>query len=564
MLELIRAYLPEYRNYWIQLVIAFGGMLMVAAANAIIAWMAKPLLDEIFVEKNIALLYTLPVYIIFAYLAKGGGAFIQEYAMGFIGQDIVRKVRDRLLKHILFLDLAFFYQRHSGELLSRITSDISRIQGAVSTNLAIIFRESLTALTLIAVVIYQSPTLAFMTLVVIPAAFYPINLIARRLKNISHSAQEQNALLTTNLSEILNNIEAIKAYHTENFEAQRFSQVNRSCFEINLQSIKIGSLVIPVLELFAAFSAAALIILGGKQVIMGNLSIGGFFSFMTALLMAVDPIRRFSQTYAQFQDAVAAHARIQGLLAFQPEIISGEIHLDDIQQIDFSQTSLSYGDKFVLQGINLSCRKGEIIALVGKSGAGKSSIASLILRFFDVNTGQVFINHQDIRQYSLSSLRSRIALVTQRVHIFHDTIAANVAYGNKIYPEQVMAALHQANISEYVQTLPKGINTILAEAGANLSGGQRQRIAIARALYRQPSVLILDEATSALDQSSEAAIIETIQNIAPDILTIIIAHRLRSVEIADCIYFLDSGQVICHGSKAELMRSCVSFRELYP
>ena len=563
MLNLIRAYLPEYRYYSIQLVIAFVAMVIVAAANAAIAWMAKPLLDEIFVERNITLLYRLPLYIILAYLAKGSGSFAQEYAMGFIGQDIVRKVRDRLLKHILYLDLAFFYQRHSGELISRITGDISRIQGAVSTNLATIFREGLTALTLIAVVIYQSPTLSFLTLVVIPAAFYPITLIARRLKHISHTAQERTALLTTSLSEMLNNIEAIKAYHTEDFETERFSCVNQSCLEINLNAIKMGSLVIPVLELFASFSAATLIILGGHQVINGNLSIGGFFSFMTALLMAVDPIRRFSQTYAQFQDAVAAHSRIQEILEFQPEIIGEDIQLGDIQQIDFLHASLRYANKTVLQDINLSCRKGEVIALVGKSGAGKSSIANLLLRFFDVATGEVLINGQNIRRYSLSSIRSRIALVSQRVHIFHDTIAANVAYGNIIYPKQVIVALQKANIWEYVQTLAEGINTVLAEAGTNLSGGQRQRIAIARALYRAPSVLILDEATSALDQSSEAAIIETIQKLAPDILTIIIAHRLRSVEIADRIYFLDDGLVVCHGTKTELIHSCAAFQELY-
>jgi subfamily B ATP-binding cassette protein MsbA len=563
MFELIRTYLPEYRHYRGKLTLAFVAMFLVAGSTAAIAWMMKPLLDEIFINKNMGMLSVLPVLIIVAYVFKGGGAFVQEYAMSFVGQDIVRRVRDRLLNHLLHSDLAFFHRHHSGELISRITNDIGRIQGAVSGNLATLVRESLTAAALIGVVIYQSPVLSFFTLVVIPASFVPVRLISQRLKRISHTAQGRNAELTANLSEMFSNVEAIKAYHTEDFETGRFSRANKACFDINMKSVRTGGLVIPVMELFAAFSAAAVIYVGGRQVIDGSLTVGAFFSFLTAMFMAVDPIRRLSQTVAQLQDAVAAHERIQAMLALKPEVKSGDATLTTANTIALRHAGLRYGNKNALSDISLTARKGEIIALVGGSGGGKSSIASLLLRFFDATSGEVEVNGDDIRGFSLQSVRARMAIVTQRVHIFNDSIAANVAYGSEIDRARVQAALEKANIWVHVAALPDGMDTQLNEAGTNLSGGQRQRIAIARALYRKPEALILDEATSALDNASEAAILDTVRALAPDVITLIIAHRLRSVEMADRIYLIQHGKVICAGSRAELMRDCEAFRELY-
>ncbi|OYY95339.1 MAG: ABC transporter permease [Hydrogenophilales bacterium 28-61-23] len=563
MFELIRAYWPEYRHYRGKLLLAFIAMTMVAGSSAAIAWMIKPLLDEILVHKNEAMLYVLPVYIVLAYLVKGVGAYVQLYTMGFVGQDIVRKVRDRLLNHLLHLDLAFFHRHHSGELISRVTGDIGRIQNAVSNSMATVIRETMTAVALIGVVIYQSPALAFISLVVIPAAYVPVNLISRRLRRVSHTTQARNAELTASLSEMFSNVEAIKAYHTETFEANRFAQVNQSCLDISMKSVRIGGLVVPVMELFSSFTGAAVIAVGGMQVIDGSMTVGAFFSFMTALFMAVDPIRRLSQTYTQFQDAVAAHERIHAMMTLDPEVRGGERELQDVSSIDFDNASLAYGDKTALREVSLEVRKGEVIALVGGSGGGKSSIASLLLRFFDATAGLVSVNGQDIRAYSLTSVRARIAIVTQRVHIFNDSIAANVAYGAVLDEERVIAALRKANLWEHVASLPEGIHTQLNEAGTNLSGGQRQRIAIARALFRNPSVLILDEATSALDNQSEAAVMDTIRAIAPEIIIIVIAHRLKSVELADRIYLIQDGQVICQGKQAELLRDCVHFRELY-
>lgn len=538
-------------------------MLVVAGATAAIAWMMKPLLDEVLIQKDTNLLYLLPVFVILAYLAKGMGSYAQIYAMNHVGQDIVRKVRDRLLSHLLHLDLAFFHRHHSGELISRVTNDIGRIQHAVSTGMATLLRETLTAFALIAVVIYQSPSLAFFTLVVIPAAYVPVDRLSRRLKRIAHAAQASNAELTASLSEMFANVEAIKAYHTEDFEARRFADVNRRFFGVSMKAVRTNALVVPVMELFASFSAAAVIFIGGRQVVEGSLSVGALFSFMAALLMAVDPIRRLSQTYTQFQDAVAAQERIQAMLEMSAEVKSGDVELSRVDELGLERVSLAYDGQMALREVSLTARRGEVIALVGGSGGGKSSVASLLLRFYDASAGRVHLNGRDIRDYSLASVRRRIGLVTQRVHIFNDTIAANVAYGAQVDENRIIAALSKANLWEFVRTLPDGIHTRLNEAGTNLSGGQRQRIAIARALYRAPDVLILDEATSALDNASEAAILDTLRALAPEIITVIIAHRLKSVEIADRIYLLQDGRVLCQGSKAELMRDCPHFQELY-
>ncbi|MEA3513681.1 MAG: ABC transporter ATP-binding protein [Campylobacterota bacterium] len=563
MIEFIKHYLPYLKQYKMKLFLSFLGMVSVAGTTAAIAYMMKPLLDEVFVEKNVEMLYSLPLLIIAVFALKGLGSFLQAYYMNYVGQDIVRVVRDKMLNHILHMDMVFFYKYHSGELLSRVTNDIGRIQGAVSTHLATFFRESLTAIALLGVVIYQSPSLAFLILIVIPSAYFPVKIISKKLKKISYKSQEKNSELTSNLNETFSNVEIIKAYSTEDFESEKFQNINKSFFKINMKSIKTGELVVPFMELFAAISAAIVIVVGGGQVIDGTMSIGSFFSFLTAMFMAVDPMRRVSVTYSRFQDALAAHDRISVVLDLSAEVKKGSKTLEAIEAIKFDNCSLDYGETKALKNISFDIKKGEKIALVGNSGGGKSSIINLVLRFFDVSSGELKVNGKNIKNFTLSSLREQISIVTQRVYIFNDTIAANIAYGHKIDEEKVITSLKKANIYEYIVSLPDGINTVLNESGTNLSGGQRQRIAIARALYKEPNILILDEATSALDNKSEEEITKTIENISKGIITIIIAHRLKSIRIVDKVYLFKEGSIICEGSQEKLLESCKYFKELY-
>lgn len=563
MFTFIKYYMPYLKHYKTRLFLSFIGMVLVATTTAAVAYLMKPLLDEVFVAKNIETLYALPLVIIVVFALKGAGSFLQAYHMNYVGMDIVRQVRDKMIAHLLHLDMTFFYRYHSGELLSRVTNDIGRIQGAVSMQLATFFRELMSTIGLMGVVIYQSPKLAFLILIVIPAAYFPVQIISKKLKKISLTSQEKNGKLTTNLNEIFSNIEIIKAYSSQNYETQKFAKNNQSFFEITIKSVRVGELVIPFMELFASISASVVIIFGGQEVIEGRMTIGSFFSFLTAMFLAVDPMRRVSVTYSNFQDAIAAHERINEILDIKPNVKEGTKSLESIERIDFDACDLFYGETQALKSVSFSLKRGEIVAFVGNSGGGKSSIVNLILRFFDTTNGIAKVNGENIQDFTLHSLREQIAIVTQRVYIFNDTIAMNVAYGHDVDETKVILALQKANLYEYVTTLSDGIYTQLNEGGTNLSGGQRQRIAIARALYKQPKVLILDEATSALDNHSEAEIIATIQAISQEMITIMIAHRLKTIDIAQRIFVMHKGELMCEGNKEKLIEECYHFKKLY-
>ncbi|MEO1923378.1 MAG: ABC transporter ATP-binding protein [Nautiliaceae bacterium] len=562
MWQFFKEYLPYYKNYKKEIVIAIVGMILVSVSTAATAYLIKPVLDKIFIEKNEQMLYILPLGIILVYFLKGVGTVLQQYYVSYIGEDIVRQIRDKFLSHITNLDLDFFKKTHSGELVSRVINDINRIQNAVSNSIANMLRDILMAIFLLGVVIYQNPKLAFFALIILPLMIYPISVISKKLKILSKQAQSKTAELNQHLSEIFKNIETIKAYNAQKYETDSFKKHNLNYLKINLKTIRTRAYLIPVLELLSATIAAVVIIIGGKEVIEGKMSVGAFFSFMTALFMLTDPIRRLSMTYSKLQDAIAAHERLKEILGRLPKIKSGQKEIKEIKNIEFKNVSLKYGDNYALKNISYKTEKPKIIGLVGDSGGGKSSFVSLIERFYDPDEGEILINKENIKNYNISDLREKIAYIPQNIHIFNDTIAANIAYGKKIDEKEVKEALKKANLLEFVETLENGIYTMLNEGGSNLSGGQKQRIAIARALYKNPDILILDEATSALDNKSEAVIMETIENLNNK-LVFIVAHRLSTIENADEILVFKQGQIICKGKKEELLKNCEEFKKLY-
>ncbi len=557
-----RLVIPYFKGYLPYFLLALLGMILSAAGASASAYIVKPVLDNIFVEKNMDALYLLPYAIVLVYAMKGGGKYIQVYFSALIGMDIIRKIRDRLLGQMLKLDISFFHKFRSGELISRNINDVERIRAVVSTMIPEIGRQSLTALGLLGVVIYQSPKLSFFALIVLPLIILPLSIIAKKLKKLSHSSQEKTSDITSRLSEIFSNIELIKAHASEKFEYDKFSKENYDFFKINLKSIKTSELSGPLMEIMGAIGVVVVIIVGGKEVINDQMSVGSFFSFLTALFMLYTPIKRLSYLYNSLQDAVAAGERILYIFDQEPTIISKEHNeLKDIQNLSFKDVTLKYGDKQALNGIDFEIKKGEKLALVGDSGGGKSSIVNLIMRFYDPNSGQIELDGQNIENFSLLDLRNSISIVTQRVYIFNDSIAANVAYGKEIDKNKVMESLTQANALEFVDELG-GIDTVLNEHGANLSGGQRQRIAIARALYVDPKILIFDEATSALDSKSEAKITQALEEITKDRITIIIAHRLSTIQNADKIAVLKHGKVICIEDEKTLLETCDEYKRL--
>ena len=557
-------FVPYFKDYKFQFALAIFGMILAAVGTTASAWVIKPVLDKIFIEHNQDLLNILPFAVVLVYIIKSGGTFLEVYYAAFIGQDIVRRIRDKLLGKILSFEMAFFHDFRSGELISRNINDIERIRTVVSTIIPIMIREMLTIISLLGYIFYLSPKMALLSILFIPLTIYPLSKLASKMKKLSHSAQEKLSDLTSRLSEIFNNIEIIKANATESYEHERFSQANKKIFDVNIKATKTSELVSPMMETVGSLAVALVIMYGGSEVIAQKMSVGSFFSFLAALFMLYTPIKRVSKMYNRMQDAVAATERIYELLERETPITGTAVDFEaNISSIQFEKVALHYHDKLALKDISFDVKKGESIALVGNSGGGKSSIVNLLLRFYDLSSGTIRFNQQDITDFSLHSIRKSISIVTQRIYIFNDSVAANVAYGNPIKDEKVISCLKQANAWEFIQALPEGIHTPIQEFGTNLSGGQRQRIAIARALYKDPQIMIFDEATSALDSKSEAAITQALSKIAKDKITIIIAHRLKTIESVDKIVVLKEGEVSCIGKKSALLEDCDEFKQLY-
>lgn len=553
--DVLKRFGPYFKDYIPHFILAFIGMGLASGGTAVSAYLVEPVLNKIFVEKNETLLYLLPCAIIAIYVLKNIGTFMQAYFTAYIGQDTIRRFREKMVENLLNLDMKFFNDFRTGELISRTTNDIERIRSIVSSIIPELIRELVTIIGLLCVVIYQSPKLAFFALVVMPIAIYPISRLAKKMKKISKKSQEKTSDITSALSEIFTNIEIIKANNAQKYEHSRFVEENNKFFKLNLKTVKIEQLVSPLMETIGSIGVAAVIIIGGKDVIDGNINMGAFFSFLTALFMLYTPLKRIVNIYNKMQDAIAASERTFFLMDKVSEIKDGEKVLsEEINLIKFNDVSLNYGDKEVLKGINLEARKSEFIALVGSSGGGKTSLMNLLMRFYDVNSGEILINETNLKDIKIHSLRQNIGLVTQRIYIFNDTIAKNVAYGREFNEEAVINALKMANAYEFVNKLDNGINTILNEFGTNLSGGQRQRIAIARALYQNPQILIFDEATSALDNESEKEITKAINNLRSKKIIFVIAHRLSTVESADKIAVLSGGKVVDIGSDEELSK----------
>ena len=553
--DVLKRFGPYFKDYIPHFIFAIIGMGLASGGTAVSAYLVEPVLNKIFVEKNEKLLYILPCAIIAIYVIKNIGTFMQAYFTAYIGQDTIRRFREKMVANLLNLDMDFFNEFRTGELISRTTNDIDRIRSIVSSMIPELIREFITIVGLLCVVIYQSPKLAFFALVVMPVAIYPISRLAKRMKKISKQSQEKTSDITSALSEIFTNIEIIKANNAQEYEHSRFVDENNKFFRLNLKSVKIEQLVSPLMETIGSIGVAAVIIIGGKDVIDGHINMGAFFSFLTALFMLYTPLKRIVNIYNKMQDAIAASERTFFLMDKVSQIKDGQKELnEEINLIKFNDVRLSYGDKEVLKGINLEANKSEFIALVGSSGGGKSSLMNLLMRFYDVNGGEILINGINLKDIKIHSLRQNIGLVTQRVYIFNDTIAKNVAYGREFNEDAVINALKLANAYEFVSKLDNGINTILNEFGTNLSGGQRQRIAIARALYQNPQILIFDEATSALDNESEKEITKAINNLRSKKIIFVIAHRLSTVENADKIAVLSDGKIIDSGSDEELSK----------
>jgi len=388
--------------------------------------------------------------------------------------------------------------------------------------------------------------------------------LAKKMKKYSKLSQESTSDMTSRLGEIFSNIEVIKANSSQELEGKKFAKENQNVFKYLLKQVKVNALTSPIMEILGSIAIAVVIYIGGTEVIEGRMTVGAFFAFATALFMLYTPIKRISSLYNQAQDAIVANERMFELLNHEPTIKSGTTELNEqINHISIMHTSLSYGNKIALNNVSAGADRSESIALVGDSGAGKSSLVNLLVRFYDPSEGEIIINEKyNIKDLTLKSLHQKIAYVTQRIYIFNDTIAQNVAYGQEFNEARVKEALEKAYALEFIESLENGIDTMLTENGNNLSGGQRQRIALARAIYKKPDILILDEATSALDNKSEALIQKALEALKSEMITITVAHRLSTIENADAILVFKEGQILCRGQHVDLINECEEYQKL--
>jgi subfamily B ATP-binding cassette protein MsbA len=554
------------RPYWGKLVLAAIFMSGSAATNGATAFLVKPVLDKIFFEKNGTMLVIIPFGIILLYLFKGVFDYLQAYLMGFVGQKVITDIRNLLFMHLQRQPLAFYDKTPTGLIISRVTNDISLVQGAVSDSFTAILKDAFTIIGLVFVVFYRDWKLATIAFVILPFATYPIIAFGRRLRKIAVQNQKAMARLTNFLHETITGQRIVKAFTMEGYEGGRFREENETLFRIVLKRYKIRALSSPVMEMLGGIAVGVIIWYGGSQVISGQSTPGNFFSFTAALLMLYEPIKRLNKENHNVQQGLAAAQRVFDIVDRQPEITdkTDAVKLAAVEgTIEFENVYFRYEEKMILKNMTLKINKNEVVAIVGESGVGKTTLVNLILRFYDVTGGSLKIDGVDIRDITLNCLRRNIAIVTQDVILFNDTITKNIAHGVEEDPEKIEQAARAAFAHDFILKLPKTYETNVGEKGLRLSGGQKQRIAIARALYRDAPILILDEATSALDSASEGEVQRALENLMRGRTTIIIAHRLSSIMSADRIIVLQGGAIVQEGPHQTLVAVDGPYKQLY-
>jgi len=547
------------RPYWPRLLASMSCMVMVAALTSLMAFLVKPVMDDIFVNKRMDMLKLLPPAILVLFVVKGAFTYGSTYLISYVGQRIVADLRQGLYEHLQRLSLSFFDRTPAGVLISRVTNDVSQIQGAVSQGVTGLLKEVFTVIFLIGVIFYRDWKLALIAVLVFPMAFYPLVHFGRLLRRISRDNQATMGEITSHLQETLSGARIVKAFATEDFEVNRFRGSIQRLFKLILREVRVRAVSSPVMEALGGLGIAFIVGWGGYNVIQGHSTPGTFFSFITALLILYDPIRKLNGVNATVQTGLAALVRVYEILDTTPEIRDrpdAKVLEEFRDSIEFDQVSFRYeehGDP-VLKEINLKVHQGELVALVGMSGAGKSTLVNLIPRFYEVTAGSVRIDGNDIRDLTISSLRRFIGVVSQQTILFNDTVYNNILYGNwDKSRNEVHQAAKDAYAYDFIRSLPNGFETRIGDQGVRLSGGERQRVSIARALLKNAPILILDEATSSLDSDSELEVQKALDNLMHSRTTFVIAHRLSTVRNADRIVVLQNGRIVEVGRHRELL-----------
>ena len=563
-----RRLLRYLRPYvWPHFCAAVACMLLFSASTAALPFVVRDMVDRMFVNKDPGMLLYIPFMVVLIFAVRGASNFGQIYLMDYVGHRIIRDLRSALCEKLQWLSLAYIHRNPTGTLLSRVTSDVNLVRVALTSSVASLARNStsVTALTLVA--FYMDWVLASIAFVAFPGAVLPVRRLTGRVRAATRSSQASTGTLAAILQESLQGSPIVKAFGMERYELERFNRENREVLRHSMKASRARAIIPSAMEVLAGLGFAGVLWYGGSSVMAGGRTAGEFFAFITAMLLVYEPFKHLSRTLPEINQGIAGGERIFDVLdapldiADDPDAVPAERFSD---RISFRNVTFGYREEPVLKDINLEIRRGETVALVGTSGAGKTTLSALLPRFYDVTSGSIQLDGTDIRKLTLSSLRHRIAIVTQHTFLFNDSVRNNISYGDPSKGmDDVIRAAKAAHAHDFIMELPAGYDTVIGELGLKLSGGQRQRIAIARAVLKNAPILILDEATSALDSESERLVQEALDALMENRTSLVIAHRLSTIRNATRIVVLARGAVVEEGTHQDLLARRKEYSRLY-
>jgi len=559
------AYIKPYTR---RLALAVVCIIMAAGANLYLPWIIKDMIDDVLMSKDMVMLNLIAAGILVVMFTRGVFYYGQSYLVSYVGQRVIIDVRSVLFRKFQRMPLSYYDKQQTGTVMSYITNDVAVMQSAIVDNLIELVTEGSILIGSLAMMIYLDWKLSLLTLMTIPLVGFAMKIFGRKLKRSSTVIQERVAEITSLLQESISAIRVVKSFVRESYETKRFEEQNWRNFQAAMKNVKLSSLLTPTVEFLAAIAVTFIVWFGGYEVVNEVITAGELVAFLTYAVNLANPVKRLSRVYAAIQKAMAAADRVFAVMDLNEKItdVPGAKPLPPIKgKVEFKDITFSYKEgQPALQHISLKAEPGQMIALVGPSGSGKSTIANLIPRFYDVDSGVITIDDHDIRQVTADSLREQIGLVPQETMLFSTSVMENIRYGRlEATDEEVIEAAKAANAEEFIKELPEGYDTKLGERGLNLSGGQRQRLAIARAILKNPRVLILDEATSALDTESEKIVQDALDNLMVGRTSFVIAHRLSTIFNADQIFVVENGHLREHGTHEELLAAGGLYSNLY-